>query len=449
MPHSRELRRPDTYHIHINYNYKVTQMSIYIDIEKNLGNFHLKVKLEAGDEVLALLGASGCGKSMTLKCIAGIERPDRGRIVVDGVTLFDSERRINLTPQERHTGLMFQNYALFPNMTVRQNIYAGTRRERKKGRGNDNGRYTGKSAGIKLTREQADINVEEMMKRFGLEDLADHLPSQLSGGQQQRTALARLLVSSPQILMLDEPFSALDTFLRLKMEQEVGTEIRRFGKTVILVSHDRDEVFRMADKIAVIHDGRVESFGTKEEVFRNPCTRNGATLTGCRNISAIEKLSERELFARDWGIRLRTNEDILNKKFVGLRNNIGYRLDAVSMSGGQNADTLKMAGRTSAEMAGVPAETVSEMINEEIVCDIVGVVENPASYMIRLWPEKKAEDPDAAGEMNARATEKSYSEDSSVDQGILIEIPKTECGSIPQGKVVISISDDAVMLLEE
>ena len=180
-------------------------MSIYIDIEKNLGNFHLKVKLEAGDEVLALLGASGCGKSMTLKCIAGIERPDRGRIVVDGVTLFDSERRINLTPQERHTGLMFQNYALFPNMTVRQNIYAGTRRERKKGRGNDNGRYTGKPAGIKLTREQADINVEEMMKRFGLEDLADHLPSQLSGGQQQRTALARLLVSSPQILMLDEP----------------------------------------------------------------------------------------------------------------------------------------------------------------------------------------------------------------------------------------------------
>ena len=263
-------------------------MSIFIDIEKNLGNFHLKVKLEAGDEVLALLGASGCGKSMTLKCIAGIERPDKGRIVVDGVTLFDSERHINLTPQERHTGLMFQNYALFPNMTVRQNIYAGTRRERKKGigrRGSDKKQNLAAKkeyAGDRLPKELADANVEEIMRRFGLENLADHLPSQLSGGQQQRTALARLLVSSPQILMLDEPFSALDTFLRLKMEQEVGAEIRRFGKTVILVSHDRDEVFRMADKIAIIHDGRVESFGTKEEVFRNPCTRNGATLTGCR-----------------------------------------------------------------------------------------------------------------------------------------------------------------------
>ena len=108
-------------------------MSVFVDLEKRLkGDFHLKVAFEAENEILALLGASGCGKSMTLKCIAGIERPDRGRIVVDGVTLFDSEKHIDLTPQRRRTGLMFQNYALFPNMTVAQNIRAGARRERDK-----------------------------------------------------------------------------------------------------------------------------------------------------------------------------------------------------------------------------------------------------------------------------------------------------------------------------
>ena len=107
-------------------------MSVFVDLEKRLGDFHLKVAFEAENEILALLGASGCGKSMTLKCIVGIERPDRGRIVVDGVTLFDSEKHIDLTPQRRRTGLMFQNYALFPNMTVAQNIRAGARRERDK-----------------------------------------------------------------------------------------------------------------------------------------------------------------------------------------------------------------------------------------------------------------------------------------------------------------------------
>ena len=103
-------------------------MSIYVDIEKKLGNFFLKVKFEAGNETLALLGASGCGKSMTLKCIAGIEKPDKGKIIMDGVTLFDSEKRIHLPPQKRRTGLLFQNYALFPNMTVEQNINAGAKR---------------------------------------------------------------------------------------------------------------------------------------------------------------------------------------------------------------------------------------------------------------------------------------------------------------------------------
>ena len=149
-------------------------MALHVDIEKTLGSFHLKVKFEAGNHVLALLGASGCGKSMTLKCIAGIETPDRGRIVLDGTTLFDSEERVNLPPQRRRVGYLFQQYALFPNMTVAQNIACGVREKK-----------------------DARAQVEEMIWAMHLEGLEHKKPHQLSGGQQQRAALARILVNAP------------------------------------------------------------------------------------------------------------------------------------------------------------------------------------------------------------------------------------------------------------
>ena len=274
-------------------------MSISVDIEKNLGAFRLDVHFSGGNEVIALLGASGCGKSMTLKCIAGIEKPDRGRIVVNGVTLFDSEKGINLTPQQRHTGLLFQNYALFPNMTVLQNIRAGARRERD----------AGKRASI----------TENIIKNFGLTELIKRYPHQLSGGQQQRVALARILVSDPGVLLLDEPFSALDSHLRFRLEQEVREIIRSFGKSVVLVSHDRDEVFRLSDKIAVMHNGTVEVCGEKKEVFARPGTRNAATLTGCKNISPIQKLGQRRVLALDWGVELETAEDVGDAAYAGIR----------------------------------------------------------------------------------------------------------------------------------
>lgn len=170
-------------------------MSIFVDIEKSLGSFQLKVQFEAGNETLALLGASGSGKSMTLKCIAGIEKPDRGRIVVDDVVLFDSKKHINLPPQQRHTGLMFQNYALFPNMTVLQNIRAGASREQDK--------------------KKRETMVAAIMDSFGLTPLASYLPAQLSGGQQQRTALARILVSNPNVLLTGTRCSDCRTALLL------------------------------------------------------------------------------------------------------------------------------------------------------------------------------------------------------------------------------------------
>lgn len=292
-------------------------MSIFVDIEKKLGSFFLKVKFEAGNETLALLGASGCGKSMTLKCIAGIEKPDRGRIVLDGTTLFDSEKGINLSPQERRVGLMFQDYALFPSMTVLQNIRVGAKRQKDR-----------------LSRESA---VSRVMQGFGLGELADRYPHQLSGGQQQRVALARILVSEPRILLLDEPFSALDSHLRFRLEQDVRQVLRSFGKTVLLVSHDRDEVYRMADSIAVMAGGKIEALGSKKEVFSSPETKTGAMLTGCKNISPIKKFSEHRLLAQDWNMELETHADIGDSRFVGIR------MHSIQPGTGPNSFTFEVA----------------------------------------------------------------------------------------------------------
>ncbi len=256
-------------------------MSLELKIKKNFGGFILDIDINAENEVIALLGASGCGKSMTLKCIAGIETPDEGRIVVNGVTLFDSEKKINLAPQKRHVGLLFQNYALFPNMTVEQNIITGM-------------------TGFNMSKSEKKVACAEMIRKFYLTGLEKHKPSQLSGGQQQRVALARIMVSKPSILMLDEPFSALDSFLRWELEQELMKVLEDFEGTSIIVSHNRDEVYRISDRIAVICDGKVDCFDEKERLFANPPTYQSALLTGCRNFSRAEYVDAEHVRALDW-----------------------------------------------------------------------------------------------------------------------------------------------------
>ncbi len=307
-------------------------MSLIVDIEKRLGAFSLKVTFEAENEVMALLGASGCGKSMTLKCIAGVERPDRGHIELDGVTLFDSEKHIDLPPQKRRVGLMFQNYALFPNMTVRQNILAGAHGEP------DRARRAKKAA--------------ELMERFGLTEQENHYPAQLSGGQQQRTALARMLASEPELMLLDEPFSALDSHLRFRLEREMEQVMRDFAKPVLLVSHDRDEVFRLADRIAIVENGHIEALGPKHDIFRDPHTVAGARLTGCKFISRAEVCGERELYAADWGLPLRLDRDVADCTAVGMR------MHSVRYGEGENT----------------------------VRCAVAGVIENPFDYTILLRP---------------------------------------------------------------
>ena len=343
-------------------------MALSVDIEKRLGSFHLNVRFEAGDEVLSLFGASGCGKSMTLKCIAGIETPDRGRIVLDGRTLFDSEKHINLPPQARRVGYLFQQYALFPNMTVAQNIACGVR-----------------------DRSRADAAVAEIVRAMHLEGLERKRPNELSGGQQQRTALARILVNEPEVLLLDEPFSALDSHLRFQLEEEVRAIIQSFGKTVLFVSHNREEVFRLSSRIALMRAGSIETLGERNAVFAAPRSVDAALLTGCRNLSRIEKLSPRRVRALDWNAELDLAEDAGDAAFVGVR------AHDIRLGAGEN--TLR--------------------------CRVTDQIENPFSVTVMLLPEGSGTAP-----ISWRTSKKYW------------EAP-------PDGVLEISFAKDAILLLKE
>ena len=212
-------------------------MSLSVDIEKTLGAFHLKAAFETDGGILGLLGASGCGKSMTLKCIAGIETPDKGRIVLNGVTLFDSEKRINVPPQKRQVGYLFQNYALFPNMTVRQNILCGLRhvKDRKE-------------------KEERLAHAVELMK---IGDLQNHKPYQLSGGQAQRTALARILVSDPQVLLLDEHTAALDPKTAKKVLDLTEKIVARDHLTTIMITHNMKDAIAIGNRLIMMNEGKI------------------------------------------------------------------------------------------------------------------------------------------------------------------------------------------------
>jgi molybdate transport system ATP-binding protein len=274
-------------------------MSFDIDIKKKLSNFTLEIALRADSETIGLLGASGCGKSMTLKCIAGIEKPDEGKISIDGKTVFDSAAGINVPPQERHAGYLFQNYALFPTMTVEDNIGVVIRN-------------ADKSKRKKIA--------SEMISRLGLQGLERSKPSRLSGGQQQRVALARMLVSSPSIIMLDEPFSALDSFLRAQIERELLESLNSFRGSIIFVSHNRDETYRISDRIAVMNRGKIESAGSRDAIFENPETVTAARLTGCKNIAKAIRMGESSISVPDWGLVLETGRAITDDiGHVGIR----------------------------------------------------------------------------------------------------------------------------------
>ena len=242
-------------------------MALTARIEKRFGAFQLAVDLMAETgQPLALLGASGCGKSVTLKCIAGIERPDRGRIELDGRVLFDSEAGIDLPPQRRRVGFLFQSYALFPHMTVERNVAVCLGRMDKRRR-----------------RERT----AELLALLHLEDQAALYPRQLSGGQRQRAALARILAAEPGVLLLDEPFSALDSFLKWQLEQELREVLERFPGPAVWVSHDRGEVYRNCSRVCVLEDGKSAPAASMAELMANPGTVAAARLSGCKNFAPV------------------------------------------------------------------------------------------------------------------------------------------------------------------
>jgi molybdate transport system ATP-binding protein len=271
-------------------------MSLQVSIKKIFKNFHLDVTFDADKEVFAILGASGCGKSMTLKCIAGIETPDEGYIILNDRVLYDSEKKINLPPRKRNVGYMFQDYALFPNMTVRQNVMAGMGRKPDKNK------------------------VNEYLVKFHIKELADRYPGQLSGGQKQRVAMARLVAQEPEVILLDEPFSALDSYLKWELEQEMKAILTEVGKTTLFVSHNRDEVYRLSKTVGCINEGRMEVVEPVKEFFQNPKTKTAAILSGCKNISAAQILDQHHILATDWKIKLYIERSIPdNINYVGIR----------------------------------------------------------------------------------------------------------------------------------
>ena len=257
-------------------------MRLSVDIHKDFGPFRLDAAFETDSgAVTGLLGASGCGKSVTLRCIAGIETPDEGHIELDGEVLFDSAARVNLSPQRRRVGYLFQNYALFPNMTVEQNIAAGVRDR----------------AGRKET-------AARLMRAFYLEGSEHKYPRQLSGGQQQRVALARILANEPRALLLDEPFSALDSYLKWQVEGELADLLESFAGPVLFVTHSRDEVRRICHQACVLDRGRSQAVLPVDELFRAPRTLSACLLSGCKNVSRARPAEGGKIEALDWGVIL-------------------------------------------------------------------------------------------------------------------------------------------------
>lgn len=264
-------------------------MELRVEIQKKFKGFRLEVAFRAGDKTLGILGPSGSGKSMTLRCIAGLETPSFGRIVLNGRALFDSEHGINLPSRARRVGFLLQDYALFPHMTVAENVGFGLRH---------------------LPRSKARRSVEEQIARVQLEGLEGRFPRQLSGGQQQRAALARALATAPEALLLDEPLSALDVYLRSQMETLLVETLGAYKGVSLYVSHNLEEVYRISEEIVVISEGKEVAFGPKDEVFRHPPGFTVAQVTGCKNFSRARAISGDQIEALDWGCVLRVCSSI-------------------------------------------------------------------------------------------------------------------------------------------
>jgi len=275
-------------------------------------DFNLEV--EKG-EFVSFLGPSGCGKTTTLRMVAGFEIPTTGTITMDGVDITKN------APNQRNVGMIFQAYALFPNMTVAQNI----------------------GFGLQIRRESKSVikqRVEEMLALIRLERHADKYPFQLSGGQQQRVALARALANQPQVLLLDEPLSALDAKIRVQLRAEIRAIQRKTGITAIFVTHDQEEALSISDRVVVMYEGKMEQVGTPFEIYNFPQTAFVANFVGTLNMAAAEVTDPAKNLISIDGIQMESAEDLKDKQ-KGDKVNIAIRPERFSFaSDGKKANVM-------------------------------------------------------------------------------------------------------------
>ncbi len=273
--------------------------SLEVALERRLENFTLNIDVAAGSGAVGLLGPSGSGKSMTLRMIAGVSTPDRGRIVLNGRVLFDSQTRTNLPPARRRIGMVFQDYALFPHLTVAENVGFG---------------LSG------LPRHERRARVEQQLASMRIAELAHRFPAEISGGQRQRVAIARCMAMQPDALLLDEPFGALDPHLRRQTEEQLRETLAHFNGAVVFVTHDMEEAFRFCTDLLVLDHGRVIAKGPKQELFERPRTVAAARLTGCKNIVAAGRVAEHRLAVPAWNCELTSHGPVPSSL-----THVGYR----------------------------------------------------------------------------------------------------------------------------
>lgn len=345
-----------------------------IDLEKGLERFRLRVRLRAGRGAMGMLGASGAGKSMTLRLIAGVVQPDKGRIVLNGRVLYDSATGENVRCARRRIGIVFQDYALFPHMTVEENVGFGLGA---------------------LTQAERRRTVARHLERMHIAELARCRPGEISGGQRQRVAIARCMATEPDALLLDEPFAALDPHLRRQTEEQLRETLAEYRGAVLFVTHDMEEAFRFCKELTVLDDGRVIASGPKNEIFERPRSVAAARLTGCKNIVLARRSGVNRMTVDAWQCELRTAGPIPDGlTHVGMRS---HQIGVVPEGAGENVFAGWLAGSSEAphEMTlylrlhapasdGEPAHLQVDMAKDAARA----LMALPQPWMVRLDPAR-------------------------------------------------------------
>jgi molybdate transport system ATP-binding protein len=319
-------------------DWRIQGMTVEVDIEKKFygrknrkrkeekPSFSMHCSFDTGSEFAVLFGCSGSGKTTALRCIAGLENPDAGTIRINDKLYFDSKKKVNLPPQKRKIGYMFQENALFPHMNVRQNVEFGLK---------------------DLSSTDKANRVDEMLSFAGIEKLEFSYPNGLSGGQKQKVALARALAPNPEVLLLDEPFSSLDTVVRLKLRKELRTVQRRLGIPVIFITHDPVEAFTIADRMVVFDNGNVQQLGSPEDVFYHPKTRYVAELVGFSNLfddAVVERHGQKDECTFLWSLGTEITAPYI-RRMAGDRVSWGIRPENIELVDSENAHSIREEDR--------------------------------------------------------------------------------------------------------